>query len=72
MIYTVDVPAEMVRKIEGLLNITDEVVRFLITKPDLNAIAKANTAKAEKAKKAAERGDRGDDDREDRSTPEEE
>jgi small subunit ribosomal protein S6 len=72
VIYTVDVPAEMVRKIEGLLNITDEVVRFLITKPDLNAIAKANTAKAEKAKKAAERGDRGDDDREDRSTPEEE
>lgn len=55
--YTVDLPAESVRKIEATLNITDEVIRYLITRPDLKAIAKAEEAKAEKAKKALERGD---------------
>lgn len=55
--YTVDMPGEGVRKVESTLNITDEVIRFLITKPDLKAIAKAEAAKAEKAKKAAERGE---------------
>lgn len=55
--YTLDMPAENVRKVEAVLNITDEVVRFLITKPDLKAIAKADAQKAEKARKAAERGD---------------
>ncbi|HSX30254.1 MAG TPA: 30S ribosomal protein S6 [Candidatus Saccharimonadales bacterium] len=55
--YTLDIPAESVRKIEATLNITDEVIRFLITRPDLKAIAKAEALKAEKAKKAAERGE---------------
>ena len=55
--YTVDFPGENVRKVETTLNITDEVIRFLITKPDLKAIAKAEAMKAEKAAKAAERGD---------------
>ena len=55
--YTLQLPAENVRKVEGVLNITDEVVRFLITRPDLKAIAKAEAIKAEKAKKAAERGE---------------
>jgi len=55
--YTVDFPAESVRKVEATLNITDEVIRFLITRPDLKAIAKAEALKAEKAKKAAERGE---------------
>lgn len=59
--YTVDIPAENVRKIESTLNITDEVIRFLITKPDQKAIAKAEAAKAEKARKAAERGEKPDD-----------
>lgn len=57
VIYTVELPAEAVRKVESTLNITDEVIRFLITKPDLKAIAKAEAMKAEKAKKAAERGE---------------
>jgi small subunit ribosomal protein S6 len=57
VIYTVDLPAESVRKVESTLNITDEVIRFLITKPDLKAIAKAEALKALKAKKAAERGE---------------
>lgn len=53
--YTVELPGEAVRKIESTLNITDEVVRFLITRPDLKAIAKAEAAKAEKAKRAEAR-----------------
>ncbi|HVX58822.1 MAG TPA: 30S ribosomal protein S6 [Candidatus Saccharimonadales bacterium] len=54
--YTVDMPAENVAKVEQTFNITDEIIRFLITKPDLKAIAKAEALKAEKAAKAAERG----------------
>ena len=63
--YTVEIPGESVQKVESTLNITDEVIRFLITKPDLKAIAKAEAAKAEKAKKQAERGDRASDDESD-------
>jgi small subunit ribosomal protein S6 len=55
--YTLEMPGEGVIKVETALNITDEVIRYLITKPDLKAIAKAEEAKAEKAKRAAERGD---------------
>lgn len=65
VIYTVDLPAEGVRKVEGILNITDEVIRYLISKPDLKAQAKAEALRADKAKKAAERGDKvADDDKE--------
>ncbi len=32
--YTVELPGESVSKIESTLNITDEVIRFLIVKPD--------------------------------------
>lgn len=46
--YTVELPPEAIQKVESTLNITDEVVRFLITKPDLKAIAKAEAQKAEK------------------------
>lgn len=61
VIYSAQIPAEALTKIEKTLNITDEVIRFLITRPDLKAIAKAEAAKAEKAKKAAERGNKEDD-----------
>jgi small subunit ribosomal protein S6 len=57
VIYTVEFPAEAVRKVESTLNITDEVIRFLITRPDLKAIAKAEALKELKAKKSAERGE---------------
>lgn len=50
-------PAEAVTKVEQTFNITDEVIRFLITRPDLKAQAKAEAQRAELAKKAAERGD---------------
>lgn len=59
--YTVEMPGEGVKKVEATLNITDEVIRYLITKPDLKAIAKAEAAKADKAAKAAARGDSADD-----------
>lgn len=58
--YTVEMDGAGVQKINDTLNITDEVVRFLITKPDLKKLAKAEAAKAEKAAKAAERGDKAD------------
>ncbi|MEO6761073.1 MAG: 30S ribosomal protein S6 [Candidatus Saccharimonadales bacterium] len=57
--YTLDIPAESVRKIETTLNITDEVIRFLITRPDLKAIAKADATKTLKAEQAAKRSEHG-------------
>lgn len=59
--YTIELPAESVRKVETTLNITDEVIRYLITRPDLKAIAKAEALRVEKAEKAQARGTRGDD-----------
>ena len=56
--YTLELPAEQVQKIESLLNIADEVVRYLIVKPDLKAIAKAEKIRAEKAAKAKARGEK--------------
>jgi small subunit ribosomal protein S6 len=55
--YTVEMPPENVKKVEQTFNITDEIIRFLITHPDLKAIAKAEETRAEKAKKAAERSE---------------
>jgi small subunit ribosomal protein S6 len=68
--YTAEIPPQGVQKIESTLNITDEVIRFLITKPDLRAIAKAEALKTEKAEQAAKRGDRGDDETKDDSVDE--
>ena len=70
--YTVEAPADAVRKIEQTFNITDEIIRFLITRPDLKAIAKAEALKAEKAKKAAERGEKEDETEEDEDEKNEE
>jgi small subunit ribosomal protein S6 len=69
--YTVEIPAGNVAKVEQTFNITDEVIRFLITRPDLKAIAKAEALKDEKAKKAAERGDNEDEDKEESKAREE-
>lgn len=63
--YAVELPPQGVMKVESTLNITDEVIRFLITKPDLRAIAKAEALKALKAEQAAKRGDRGDEEAKD-------
>lgn len=59
--YTVELPGNSVRKIENALNVTDEVIRFLITKPNLKRLAKAEAEKADKAAKAAARGEQTDD-----------
>lgn len=55
--YTVELDPQSVQKVETTLNITGEVVRFLITKPDLKAIEKAEAMKVQKAEQAAKRGD---------------
>ena len=52
--YTAEIPGESLKKIESVLNITDEVIRYLLTKPDLKKIAKAEALKTEKAEKAAD------------------
>ena len=67
MFYTVEMPTEGVKKVNDTLNITDEVVRFLVTRPDLKKQAKAEALKAEKAAKAAERGEKASDDEEETS-----
>ena len=54
--YTVDLEGESVSKVESSLNITNEVIRFLITKVNHKEIAKAEAAKAIKAEQAAKRG----------------
>ena len=59
--YTVEVPAPNVAKIESTLNITDEVIRYLLTRVDLKAIAKAEAARADKIRKAEARGEKLDD-----------
>lgn len=52
--YAVELPTEAVKKVELTLNITDEVIRYLISKPDLKAIAKADAAKKAAASSDAE------------------
>lgn len=57
VIYTLEIPAQSVRKIESTLNITDEVIRFLITRPDEKQIAKADDMRAKQAARRANDGD---------------
>ncbi len=59
--YTVELEPADVKKINDTLNITDEVLRFLIVRPDLKAVAKAEAMRADKAAKLAARGDQEDD-----------
>lgn len=56
--YTVELPVANVQKINDTLNITDEVVRFLISKIDQKKLAKAEALKAEKAAKIAEQSEK--------------
>ncbi len=58
--YTLELPGQGVRKLNDTLNIVDEVVRFLITKPDLKAIAKAEDMKTNRDKRLADQGDDSD------------
>jgi len=55
--YQVELAADAIKKLDSIFNITNEVIRFLIIKPDFKAMAKAEAARAEKAAKAASRGE---------------
>ena len=46
--YTLEVEGPAVQKIESVLNITDEVIRFLIVKQDEKAVSKAATFRAKR------------------------
>ncbi len=70
--YSVELPTSAVTKVDSIFNITDEVIRFLITKPDIKAIAKADAEKARKAEQAKLRGDRADNNSEDSNEDSEE
>jgi len=56
--YTLEMPGSNLSKVESTLNITDEVIRFLLTKTDLKMQAKAEAARALKAEQAAKRDER--------------
>ena len=45
--YTAEMPADATGKIDQAFNITDEIIRFLITRPDLKAAAKAESTPPE-------------------------
>lgn len=62
VIYTLELPTAGVKKLNDSLNITDEVIRFLITRPDLKKVAKAEALREEKAAKQAARGEHANDD----------
>ena len=55
--YIVEMPAENVNKLEAILNITDEVMRYLIVRQDEKELAKAKEAKEAKEKPEKERQD---------------
>ncbi len=46
--YAVEIDGASVGKVESVLNIADEVIRFLIVKPDTKAMAKAEIVKAKR------------------------
>lgn len=64
--YTLQIPAQSVRKIESTLNITDEVIRFLITRPDEKQLAKAEEMRTKQAARRAEQGESDSDESEDK------
>ncbi|HSX47797.1 MAG TPA: 30S ribosomal protein S6 [Patescibacteria group bacterium] len=53
--YKVELPPNKVHQIESTINITSEVIRSLITKPDLKAMAKAEKIKAHLEEQNAKR-----------------
>jgi small subunit ribosomal protein S6 len=54
--YTLEMPGAGIKELNNALNITDEVIRFLISKPDLKAIAKAEAMKTSRDKRVAKMG----------------
>jgi len=71
VMYTLEMPTAGVKKLNDSLNISDEVIRFLITRPDLKKAAKAEALRTEKAAKQAARGERAGEDDDDKSDDDE-
>ncbi len=63
--YSLELPTAGVKKINDGLNITDEVIRFLLTRVDVKAIAKAEAMKVNRDKRIAKGGDSDRDDEDD-------
>lgn len=55
--YTLEMPAAGIAPLNNGLNIVSEVIRFLITKPDLKAIAKAEAMKVNRDKRLSKMAD---------------
>ena len=53
--YEEDIAGPSVQKVEATLNITDEIIRFLIVRPDQKAIAKAEAVKAKRKRPEEDR-----------------
>jgi len=53
VVYTLELPGQGVRKLNDAMNIAGEVIRFLIVKPDVKAIAKAEAMKVSRDKRLA-------------------
>ncbi len=51
--YTVELEPTSLSKIEGTLNITNEVIRYLIVRQDEKTLARAEAARAAKAEREA-------------------
>ena len=54
--YTLEMPTTGVKQLNDALNISNEVIRFLISRPDLKAIAKAEAMKVSRDKRVAKMG----------------
>lgn len=72
VIYTLEMPTAGVSKLNDSLNITDEVIRFMITRPDLKKAAKAEALREEKAAKQAARGEHAGEEDDEKSDDEDE
>lgn len=51
-VYTLQLPTDAPAKISGVLNITDEVLRYLLTKVDAKAVAALAEEKVQRAARA--------------------
>lgn len=59
--YEIELAGSQVSELNNTLNITDEVIRFLITRPDFKARAKAEEMAAKRDKRHANNKDDSDD-----------
>lgn len=50
VIYTIEIPSTNINKVESILNITNEIVRYLIVKPDYKGREFAESEKIRKSK----------------------